>query len=194
MSRFGVSFFAGLIVLAGVQLQGAPPGVRATPARARLETATLGGGCFWGLEELLRKLPGVEHVTVGYTGGEVPNATYENHEGHAESVELTFDPKKISYEQILLYFFKIHDPTTPNRQGNDVGASYRSVIFYHGEEQHRIAEAVKARVDKSGAWRHPVVTQIVPAKTFWTAEAYHQDYLQKNPGGYTCHYERPIKF
>ncbi|MCU1246575.1 MAG: peptide methionine sulfoxide reductase, R-isomer-specific domain and S-isomer-specific [Acidobacteria bacterium] len=175
MSRARVSFFAGLIVLAGLQLQAAPPGVRATPSRARLETATLGGGCFWGLEELLRKLPGVEHVTVGYTGGDVANATYENHEGHAESVELTFDPKKISYEQILLYFFKIHDPTTPNRQGNDVGASYRSVIFYHGEEQHRIAEAVKARVEKSGAWRHPVVTQIVPAKTFWTAEAYHQD-------------------
>jgi methionine-S-sulfoxide reductase len=193
MSRFRISFFAGLILLAGLQLQAAPPGVRKTPP-ARLETATLGGGCFWGLEELLRKLPGVEHVTVGYTGGDVANATYENHEGHAESVELQFDPKKISYEQILLYFFKIHDPTTPNRQGNDVGTSYRSVIFYHGEEQHRIAEAVKARVDKSGAWRRPVVTQIVPAKTFWTAEAYHQDYLQKNPGGYTCHYERPIKF
>lgn len=167
----------------------------ATPAPApHLEKATLGGGCFWGLEDLLRKLPGVVHATVGYTGGDVANATYENHEGHAESVELLFDPKKISYEEILYYFFKIHDPTTLNRQGNDVGTSYRSVIFYHDEQQRRIAEAVKARVDKSGAWKRPVVTQIVPAKTFWKAEEYHQDYLQKNPGGYTCHYERHITF
>jgi len=167
----------------------------ATPPPApHLEKATLGGGCFWGLEELLRKLPGVVHATVGYTGGDVANATYEHHEGHAESVELTFDPAKISYEQILLYFFKIHDPTTLNRQGNDVGTSYRSVIFYHDDQQRRTAEAVKARVDKSGAWKRPVVTQIVPAKTFWTAEEYHQDYLRKNPGGYTCHYERHITF
>jgi methionine-S-sulfoxide reductase len=167
----------------------------ATPAPApHLQKATLGGGCFWGLEDLLRKLPGVVHATVGYTGGDVANATYENHEGHAESVELLFDPAKISYEQILLYFFKIHDPTTLNRQGNDVGTSYRSVIFYHDEHQRAIAENVKARVDKSGAWKRPVVTQIVPAKAFWTAEEYHQDYLKKNPGGYTCHYERHITF
>jgi methionine-S-sulfoxide reductase len=189
MSRTRLLVIAGFIILCAMNLGAA------TPAPApHLQKATLGGGCFWGLEELLRKLPGVTHVTVGYTGGDVANATYENHEGHAESVELLFDPAKISYEQILLYFFKIHDPTTLNRQGNDVGTSYRSVIFYHDEQQRRTAEAVKARVDKSGAWKHPVVTQIVPAKTFWTAEEYHQDYLKKNPGGYTCHYERHITF
>jgi len=188
-------FRTRLIVIAILSILCAMNLGAATPAPApHLEKATLGGGCFWGLEDLLRKLPGVVHATVGYTGGDVANATYENHEGHAESVELLFDPKKISYEQILLYFFKIHDPTTLNRQGNDVGTSYRSVIFYHDEQQRRIAEAVKARVDKSGAWKRPVVTQIVPAKTFWKAEEYHQDYLQKNPGGYTCHYERHITF
>lgn len=159
-----------------------------------LETATLAGGCFWGVEELIRKQPGVVKTVVGYTGGDVPNATYENHEGHAEAVEITFDPKKTTYENILLFFFKMHDPTTLNRQGNDVGSSYRSAIFYHDEEQRRIAEKVKARVDQSGAWKRPVVTEIVPAKTFWTAEAYHQDYLQKNPHGYTCHYVRNINF
>jgi len=159
-----------------------------------LQKATLSGGCFWGVEELVRKLPGVVHTVVGYTGGDVPNATYDNHEGHAEAVEITFDPKKISYEEILLFFFKMHDPTTLNRQGNDVGSSYRSAIFYHDETQRQIAEKVKARVDKSGAWRRPVVTEIVPAKAFWNAEEYHQDYLQKHPGGYTCHYVRNISF
>lgn len=159
-----------------------------------LQTATLAGGCFWGVEELVRKLPGVVSTQVGYTGGDVANATYENHEGHAEAVEITFDPKKISYEDILLFFFKMHNPTTPNQQGNDIGTSYRSAIFYHDEEQRQIAEKVKARVDKSGAWKRPVVTEIVPAKKFWTAEAYHQHYLQKNPGGYTCHYVRNISF
>ena len=189
MSRTRLLVIAIFSILCAMHLDAA------TPAPApHLEKATLGGGCFWGLEDLLRKLPGVVHATVGYTGGDVANATYENHEGHAESVELLFDPKKISYEQILLNFFKIHDPTTLNRQGNDVGTSYRSVIFYHDEQQRRTAEAVKARVDKSGAWKRPVVTQIVPAKAFWTAEEYHQDYLKKNPGGYTCHYERHITF
>jgi len=159
-----------------------------------LRKATLAGGCFWGVQELIRKLPGVVSSQVGYTGGDVENATYENHEGHAEAVEITYDPKKISYEDILVFFFKLHDPTTMNRQGNDVGSSYRSAIFYHDEEQRRIAEKVKARVDKSGAWKRPVVTEIVPAKKFWTAEAYHQDYLQKNPHGYTCHYVRNISF
>jgi peptide methionine sulfoxide reductase msrA/msrB len=158
------------------------------------QTATIAGGCFWGVEELIRALPGVLDTEVGYTGGNVANATYRNHEGHAEAIKITFDPSKISYEDILEFFFKLHDPTTLNRQGNDVGSSYRSAIFYHDEEQHRAAERVKAKVDKSGAWKRPVVTEIVPAKAFWTAEEYHQDYLKKNPGGYTCHYIRPMKF
>jgi peptide methionine sulfoxide reductase msrA/msrB len=165
-----------------------------TPAKAALKTATLAGGCFWGVEELIRKLPGVVDTEVGYTGGNVDHATYQNHEGHAEAIKITFDPNKISYDKILEFFFTIHDPTTMNRQGNDVGTSYRSAIFVHDEEQRQIAERVKAKVDKSGAWKRPVVTEIVPAKEFWSAEAYHQDYLQKNPGGYTCHYVRPIKF
>lgn len=159
-----------------------------------LQKATLAGGCFWGMEELLRQQPGVVKTVVGYTGGEVRNATYANHEGHAEAVEITFDPTKTSYEDLLLFFFKMHDPTTLNRQGNDLGTSYRSAIFYHDEEQRRVAEKVKERVDKSGAWKRPVVTQIVPANEFWVAEDYHQDYLRKNPGGYTCHYVRPVKF
>ena len=159
-----------------------------------LPKATLAGGCFWGVEELIRKLPGVVSIQVGYTGGTVRNATYEHHEGHAEAVKITFDPKKISYEDILLFFFKLHDPTTLNRQGNDLGTSYRSAIFYHDEAQRETAERVKARVDKSGAWKRPVVTEIVPAKEFWTAEEYHQNYLQKHPHGYTCHYVRNIKF
>lgn len=165
-----------------------------TPEKNGLQKATLAGGCFWGMEELIRKQPGVVGIRVGYTGGTVRNATYQNHEGHAEAVEITFDPKKTSFEDILLFFFKMHDPTTLNRQGNDVGSSYRSAIFYHDENQREVAERVKARVDKSGAWKHPVVTEIVPAKEFWLAEEYHQDYLQKHPGGYTCHYVRNITF
>jgi peptide methionine sulfoxide reductase msrA/msrB len=161
---------------------------------AKVETATLAGGCFWGVEELIRKMPGVIDTEVGYTGGKVANATYQNHEGHAEAIEIRYDPSRITYEQILEFFFKIHDPTTLNRQGNDLGTSYRSAIFVHNDEQRKVAERVKAKVDKSGAWRKPVVTEIVPAQKFWTAEAYHQDYLQKNPGGYTCHYERKISF
>jgi peptide methionine sulfoxide reductase msrA/msrB len=161
---------------------------------AKTETATIAGGCFWGAQDLLRKLPGVISSRVGYTGGAVRNATYQNHEGHAEAVEVVFDPAKISYEQILEFFFKMHDPTTMNRQGNDVGTSYRSAIFYHDDAQRQVAERVKAKVDKSGAWKRPVVTEIVPAKEFWQAEDYHQDYLIKNPGGYTCHYVRNISF
>jgi len=161
---------------------------------AKVETATLAGGCFWGVEELIRKMPGVIDTEVGYTGGKVENATYQNHEGHAEAIRIQFDPSRISYEQILEFFFKIHDPTTLNRQGNDIGTSYRSAIFVHSDAQRQIAERMKAKVDKSGAWKRPVVTEIVPAQKFWTAEAYHQDYLQKNPGGYTCHYERKIAF
>jgi peptide methionine sulfoxide reductase msrA/msrB len=174
----------------------APAAGHGQPAahKAALKTATLAGGCFWGVEELIRKLPGVVDTEVGYTGGSVKNATYQNHEGHAEAIKITFDPSQISYEKILEFFFTIHDPTTMNQQGNDVGTSYRSAIFVHDDEQRQIAERVKAKVEKSGAWKRPVVTEIVPAKEFWTAEAYHQDYLQKNPGGYTCHYVRPIKF
>ncbi len=161
---------------------------------AKVEVATLAGGCFWGVEDLIRKLPGVIDTEVGYTGGKVANATYQNHEGHAEAIEIKYDPSRITYEQILEFFFKIHDPTTLNRQGNDMGTSYRSAIFVHDAHQREVAERVKAKVDKSGAWKRPVVTEIVPAQKFWTAEAYHQDYLQKNPGGYTCHYERKISF
>ena len=159
-----------------------------------LKKATLAGGCFWGVEELFRQMPGVTDTIVGYTGGSVKNATYQNHEGHAEAIEITYDPSRISYDDLLEFFFKIHDPTTLNRQGNDIGTSYRSAIFVHDDEQRQAAERIKAKVDKSGAWKRPVVTEIVPAKEFWTAEDYHQDYLQKNPGGYTCHYVRPIKF
>ncbi len=167
---------------------------KTTAAHAKTETATLAGGCFWGMQDLLRKLPGVISTRVGYTGGSVKNATYRNHEGHAEAVEIVFDPTKTSYEQILEFFFKMHDPTTVNRQGNDIGASYRSAIFYHDDAQRQVAEKEKAKVDRSGAWKRPVVTEIVPAKEFWLAEDYHQDYLIKNPGGYTCHYVRNISF
>ncbi len=159
-----------------------------------LKVATLAGGCFWGVEELFREMPGVVDTEVGYTGGSVANATYQNHEGHAEAIKITYDPARVSYDELLEFFFRIHDPTTLNRQGNDIGTSYRSAIFVHDDEQRQAAERIKAKVDKSGAWKRPVVTEIVPAKEFWSAEAYHQDYLQKNPGGYTCHYIRPIKF
>ena len=158
------------------------------------EVATLAGGCFWGMEEILRKIPGVTSTRVGYTGGATSHPTYpEVHAGdtgHAEAIEVVFDPAQISYEDILGYFFRMHDPTTLNRQGNDVGTSYRSAIFYHSEAQRQTAERVKDRVDKSGKWPAPVVTEIVAAGEFWPAEEEHQQYLQKHPGGYTCHYLR----
>ena len=154
------------------------------------QVATFAGGCFWGMQELLRQQPGVLTTEVGYTGGEVPNATYEQHEGHAEAVRITFDPTQTSYEALLRFFFRMHDPTTLNRQGNDLGSSYRSAIFYHDEEQQRIARKVKAEVDAGGKWRRPVVTEITPAGPWWRAEEYHQDYLAKHPGGYTCHWVR----
>jgi methionine-S-sulfoxide reductase len=160
----------------------------------KTETAILAGGCFWGMQEILRKIPGVIKTTVGYTGGDVPDPTYElvctHTTGHAEAVEIVFDPSKLSYEQLLGFFFRMHDPTTLNRQENDVGSQYRSAIFYTSDEQKQIAERVKAQVDKSGKWKNPVVTEITKASTFYPAEAYHQDYLQKNPGGYNCHYLR----
>ncbi|GLH65865.1 bifunctional methionine sulfoxide reductase B/A protein [Geothrix edaphica] len=157
---------------------------------AKEEIATLAGGCFWGMEDLLRKQPGVLGIEVGYTGGTVPNATYEHHEGHAEAVQIRFDPTKTSFEALLRFFFRMHDPTTLNRQGNDVGTSYRSAIFTHSEAQRQTAERVKAEVDASGKWKRPVVTEITAAGPWWTAEEYHQDYLIKHPGGYTCHYVR----
>lgn len=163
---------------------------RKAPSAVARQVATLAGGCFWGMQDLLRKQPGVIATEVGYTGGNVPNATYENHAGHAEAVRIEFDPTKTSYEALLRFFFRMHDPTTLNRQGNDIGSSYRSAIFYHDAEQKRIAEKVKAEVDASGKWKRPVVTEIVPAGPWWRAEEYHQDYLVKNPGGYTCHWVR----
>lgn len=155
------------------------------------ERAVLAGGCFWGVQELFRHHDGVVSTRVGYTGGETPNATYRNHGTHAEAVEVIFDPARISYRQILEFFFQLHDPTTRNRQGNDVGTSYRSAIFYTNEEQRRIAEDTIADVDASGLWPGKVVTEVVPAREFWEAEPEHQDYLLHNPGGYTCHFIRP---
>jgi methionine-S-sulfoxide reductase len=163
-------------------------------AAVQSETATLAGGCFWGVEELIRQLPGVLDTTVGYTGGSLENPRYENvktgRTGHAESLQIVFDPSKISYAAILEYFFRLHDPTTANRQGNDVGSQYRSAIFYHSDEQKEIAESVKQGVEATGKWKRPIVTEIVAASPFYSAEDYHQDYLQKNPNGYTCHYLR----
>jgi peptide-methionine (S)-S-oxide reductase len=155
------------------------------------EQAILAGGCFWGMEELFRALPGVTDTEVGYTGGDVKNATYRNHGTHAEAIKITFDPTKTTYRALLEYFFQVHDPTTKNRQGNDIGSSYRSAIFYLNDGQKKTAEALIKEIDASKQWPGPVVTQVAPASDFWSAEDYHQDYLQKNPGGYTCHYVRP---
>jgi peptide methionine sulfoxide reductase msrA/msrB len=163
-------------------------------AVASKAVATLAGGCFWGMEELLRKLPGVLDIVVGYTGGTTDNPDYEQvhsgRTGHAEAVQIVFDPRVTGYESILRYFFRLHDPTTVNRQGNDVGTQYRSAIFFHDEAQRRIAERVRAEVNESGKWPRKVITQIVPANKFYPAEDDHQDYLQKHPDGYTCHYLR----
>ena len=155
------------------------------------ETAILAGGCFWGAQELLRKRPGVISTRVGYSGGTVANATYRHHEGHAESVEIVFDPAVISYRDILEFFFQIHDPSTRDRQGNDIGSSYRSAIFYKTDEQKRVALETIADVDASGLWPGKVVTEVSPVGPFWEAEPEHQDYLEKNPYGYTCHFVRP---
>jgi peptide-methionine (S)-S-oxide reductase len=155
------------------------------------ERAILAGGCFWGVQELLRSFPGVISTRVGYTGGDVPNATYRNHGSHAEAVEIIFDPSRITYRQLLEFFFQMHDPTTLNRQGNDRGLSYRSAIFYTTDEQRKVAEDTIADVDASKIWPGKVVTEVVPAGPFWEAEPEHQDYLQKYPDGYTCHFVRP---
>jgi peptide-methionine (S)-S-oxide reductase len=155
------------------------------------ETAVLAGGCFWGMEDLIRRQPGVLSTRVGYTGGETPNATYRNHGTHAEAVEIVFDPAATSYRDLLEFFFQVHDPSTKNRQGNDIGLSYRSAIYYANDEQRRVAEDTIADVDASGLWPGKVVTEVEPVGDFWEAEPEHQDYLLRYPNGYTCHFVRP---
>ena len=155
------------------------------------ERAVLAGGCFWGMQDLIRKMPGVKETLVGYTGGDVPNATYRNHGTHAEGIEIVFDPALISYRDLLEFFFQIHDPSTKNRQGNDKGLSYRSAIYYTSDEQKRVAEDTIRDVDASALWPGKVVTEVEPAGPFWEAEAEHQDYLELFPNGYTCHFARP---
>ena len=158
---------------------------------SQTERAVLAGGCFWGLQELLRTYPGVVSTRVGYSGGDVQNATYRNHGTHAEALEVIFDPTQLSYRRLLEFFFQIHDPTTLNRQGNDRGTSYRSAIYYTTDEQRRVAEETIADVNVSGLWPGKAVTQVEPAGAFWEAEPEHQDYLQRYPNGYTCHFIRP---
>ena len=155
------------------------------------ERAVLAGGCFWGMQDLIRKMPGVTDTRVGYTGGDVPNATYRNHGTHAEGIEILFDPGQITYRQILEFFFQIHDPTTLNRQGNDIGLSYRSAIYYCDEAQKQVALDTIADVEASGLWPGRVVTEVEPVGDFWEAEPEHQDYLERQPNGYTCHFPRP---
>src|SRR5262249_26475262 len=164
---------------------------RSKDMTASTERAVLAGGCFWGMQDLLRRYPGVVSTRVGYTGGDVPNATYRHHGNHAESIEILFDPNEISYRDLLEFFFQIHDPTTRNRQGNDMGASYRSAIFYTSEAQRQTAEDTIADVNASGLWPGKVVTEVAPAGPFWEAEPEHQDYLERYPNGYTCHFPRP---
>jgi methionine-S-sulfoxide reductase len=162
------------------------------------ETATLAAGCFWGTEEFFRKVPGVLETRVGYTGGHAPNPTYDDTSagttGHAESVEIKFDPAKVDYAQLLTLFFKMHDPTTLDRQGNDVGSQYRSAIFFHGDKQRDTARALMAKIERSGAWKAKLTTELAPATVFYPAEAYHQHYLVKHPGGYDNHYLRHLSF
>jgi peptide methionine sulfoxide reductase msrA/msrB len=184
--RYLASFAAAGIVPA------AKKGAKAAAGDAhKKETVYLAGGCFWGMQEILRSIPGVLHTEAGYTGGKVENATYRNHEGHAESVEVVYDPDKLPFKTLLRWYFRMHDPTTLDRQGNDVGDSYRSEIFYKTEEQRKTAEAYKDHLNKVGKWGSPVVTKIAKAGPFWKAEEEHQDYLQKHPNGYTCHFMRP---
>jgi peptide-methionine (S)-S-oxide reductase len=158
---------------------------------APTERAILAGGCFWGMQDLIRRYPGVISTRVGYSGGEVANATYRNHGSHAEAIEIVFDPQQIGFRKLLEFFFQIHDPTTLNRQGNDRGASYRSGIFYTTDEQRRIANETIADVNASGLWPGKVTTEVTPAGPFWEAEPEHQDYLERYPNGYTCHFVRP---
>lgn len=155
------------------------------------ERAILAGGCFWGMQDLIRRRPGVVSTRVGYSGGDVPNATYRNHGTHAEAIEIIFEPEKTSFRDLLEFFFQIHDPSTKNRQGNDIGVSYRSAIFYTSDEQRQVAEDTIADVDASGLWPGKVVTELTPAGDFWEAEPEHQDYLERRPNGYNCHFARP---
>jgi methionine-S-sulfoxide reductase len=191
MYRIGMFLLLSLVAMSShAQPKGAPmPDTR--------QTAYLAGGCFWGMEELVRKIPGVLETEVGYTGGEVPNATYETvktgRSGHAESLKIVFDPNKLTYRHLLFEFFRMHNPTTKNQQGNDIGTQYRSAIFYVGEEQKKTAEEVIRTVDASGDWKAKVVTEVVPFREFWRAEEYHQKYLVKHPHGYTCHYVRRMQ-
>jgi peptide-methionine (S)-S-oxide reductase len=165
--------------------------MRRDDVNSTTERAVLAGGCFWGVQDLVRKLPGVLSTRVGYTGGDVANATYRNHGTHAEAIEILFDPSKIGYRTLLEFFFQIHDPSTKNRQGNDRGSSYRSAIYYTNDEQRLIAEDTIADVNASGLWPGKVVTEVVPVSAFWEAEPEHQDYLEHYPSGYTCHFVRP---
>ncbi|MEV6628283.1 peptide-methionine (S)-S-oxide reductase MsrA [Amycolatopsis sp. NPDC051106] len=155
------------------------------------ERAVLAGGCFWGMQELFRRQPGVISTRVGYSGGDVPNATYRNHGTHAEAIEVVYDPARTTFRDLLEFFFQVHDPTTKNRQGNDIGLSYRSAIFFENDEQKRVAEDTIADVEASGLWPGKVVTEVSPVGDFWEAEPEHQDYLQRIPNGYTCHFVRP---
>ena len=155
------------------------------------ERAVLAGGCFWGMQELFRRQPGVISTRVGYSGGDVPNATYRNHGTHAEAIEVIYDPTRTTFRDLLEFFFQVHDPTTKNRQGNDIGLSYRSAIYFENDEQKRVAEDTIADVDASGLWPGKVVTEVAPVGDFWEAEPEHQDYLQRIPNGYTCHFVRP---
>lgn len=163
----------------------------ATEPPFQSETVELAGGCFWGMQHLLRKIPGVIRTDVGYAGGQVKNATYRNHEGHAEAVRVEYDPRKLPFEQLLRWYFRMHDPTTKDRQGNDRGSSYRSAIFCYTEEQKKTAEAFIDRLNKTGLWGNPIVTEVKMAAQYWMAEEDHQEYLVKWPGGYTCHFLRP---
>ena len=196
MGRLNGVKTAALISAAAFCLAAAAPGAakRSEKMQIKTETAVLAGGCFWGMEEILRAVPGVKATLVGYTGGHTGNPVYEQVKtgatGHAESIEIKFDPKVLSYGALLDMFFRMHDPTTPNRQGNDVGTQYRSAIFYFGAAQKKEAEAAVKRARESGRWKRPITTEIAPAGKFWPAEEYHQDYLKKHPGGYTCHYVR----
>lgn len=192
LEKEGYGRFLASFEKAGIHPKAKKGGKTVANEAAKTETVELAGGCFWGMQHILRKIPGVVRTEVGYTGGHVDNATYENHGGHAESVQVVYDPKKLSFHQLLRWYFRMHDPTTADRQGNDRGDSYRSAIFYHTDEQKKEAEAFKAALDKRGGWDgKPVVTQIVKAGKFWRAEEYHQDYLVKHPDGYTCHFLRP---
>ncbi|MDX6770713.1 MAG: bifunctional methionine sulfoxide reductase B/A protein [Elusimicrobiota bacterium] len=185
----GYGEFLPVFEKAGKGVKKAAPAAKG--AAVKTEEVYLAGGCFWGMQDILRKIPGVVTTDVGYTGGKVKNATYRNHEGHAEAVRVVFDPATLSFHQLLRWYFRMHDPTTKDRQGNDVGSSYRSAIFYKNDEQRRVAEEFKAKLGKVGGWGKPIVTEIVPAGDYWKAEEDHQDYLVKLPNGYTCHFMRP---